>query len=82
MRRDDGSTAELSELEAAVLRYLALNPQRVVSRDELLERVWRLPSNQVRTRTIDMLVMRLREKLGDAAILTVRGKGYRFGGAG
>ena len=82
LRRDDGSTAELSELEAAVLRYLALNPQRVVSRDELLERVWRLPSNQVRTRTIDMLVMRLREKLGDAAILTVRGKGYRFGGPG
>jgi DNA-binding response OmpR family regulator len=37
----------------------------------------------VRTRTIDMLVVRLREKLGDdgdepKVILTVRGKGYRF----
>jgi DNA-binding response OmpR family regulator len=82
LRRDDGSTAELSELEAAVLRYLAGSAQRVVSRDELLERVWRLPSNAVRTRTIDMLVVRLREKLGEAAILTVRGKGYRFGSAG
>jgi DNA-binding response OmpR family regulator len=79
---DDGERRELSELEVAVLRYLAQNPSRVVSRAELLERVWRLPANRVRTRTIDMLVARLREKLrGDTAIQTVRGKGYRFGGA-
>jgi DNA-binding response OmpR family regulator len=83
LRLAGGGERELSELEVAVLRYLALNPARVVSRDELLERVWRLPPNQVRTRTIDMLVARLREKLGDEeAIVTVRGKGYRFGGPG
>ena len=82
LRLDDGSRKELSELEGAVLRYLAVNPGRVVSRDELLERVWRLPANRVRTRTIDMLMVRLREKLGhDDAIVTVRGKGYRMGSA-
>jgi DNA-binding response OmpR family regulator len=81
LRLRDGAVRELSELEVAVLRYLASNPRRVVTRDELLERVWRLPPNQVRTRTIDMLIARLREKLGDeTTIVTVRGKGYRFGG--
>src|SRR5262249_27738934 len=78
-RLDDGGRRELSGLEVAVLRYLAQNPSRVVSRAELLERVWRLPANRVRTRTIDMLVARLREKLRDGeTIQTVRGKGYRF----
>ncbi len=81
LRLGDGSCRELSELECAVVRYLALNPARVISRDELLERVWRLPANRVRTRTIDMLVARLRDKLGDETIVTVRGKGYRFGAA-
>jgi DNA-binding response OmpR family regulator len=81
LRLDGGAPRELSELEACVLRYLAANAARVISRNELLERVWRLPPNQVRTRTIDMLVARLREKLGDETIiLTVRGRGYRFAG--
>lgn len=81
----DGSRVELSEKEVALLRYLAMHPGRVISRDELLARVWRLPSANVRTRTIDMHVVRLREKLGDDAeapriIETVRGKGYVFNG--
>jgi DNA-binding response OmpR family regulator len=81
LRFSDGERRELSELEGAVLRYLAANPSRVVSRNELLERVWRLPANRVRTRTIDMLIVRLREKLRDERVIeTVRGKGYRFGG--
>jgi len=79
---DGGERRELTEIDVAVLGYLARNAARVVSRDELLERVWRLPPNQVRTRTIDMAVARLRDKLGAGeVILTVRGKGYRFTGA-
>jgi DNA-binding response OmpR family regulator len=81
LRFADGQRCELSELEGAVLRYLASHPRRVVSRAELLERVWRLPANRVRTRTIDMMIARLRDKLRDEAVIaTVRGKGYRFGG--
>lgn len=81
LRFDNGQREELSERESELLRYLAQNPGRAVSRDELLERIWRLPSNAVRTRTIDMHVARLREKLRDSpevprVILTVRGKGY------
>ena len=77
----DGSVEPLSERELALLRYLARNAGRAVSREELLEKVWRLPSNGVRTRTIDMHVARLREKLRDdpdapRILSTVRGKGY------
>ncbi len=85
LRFDDGARTELSEREIALLRYLAKNPSRAVSRDELLEKVWRLPPNQVRTRTIDMHVARLREKMRDDGadpkiIATVRGRGYLFRG--
>ena len=81
LRYDDGTRVDLSEREVALLRYLARNAGRVVSRDELLERVWRLAPNRVRTRTIDMHVARLREKLrdqGERVIRTVRGRGYEF----
>jgi len=81
LRFDDGNREELSEREAALLCYLAQNSGRAISRDELLARIWRLPSNSFRTRTIDMHVARLREKLRDSpeqprVIITVRGKGY------
>ena len=83
VRFEDGGRADLSEREAALLRYLATNPGRAVSRDEILSRVWQLDPRGVHTRTIDMHVARLREKLRDdpaepAVIRTVRGKGYMF----
>jgi len=78
----DGRRSELSERETELLRYLAVNAGRVISRDEIMQHVWRLnPHAVLETRTIDMHVARLREKLGDTGerpcvILTVRGKGY------
>ncbi len=85
VRFDDGERAELSDKEAELLRYLAANPGRAISRDELLLRVWQLDPRGVSTRTIDMHVTRLREKLRDDSseprvVLTVRGKGYMFAG--
>ncbi|MBN1566892.1 MAG: response regulator transcription factor [Acidobacteria bacterium] len=86
VRFDDGRRGELSEREMELLRYLAINPKRAVSRDEIMERIWRInPRSVVETRTIDMHIARLREKLRDdpanpRIILTVRGKGYRFAG--
>ncbi len=80
---DDGQRAELSEREVELLRYLAANSGRAVSREEMLANVWRISPKGVTTRTIDMHVARLREKLRDdpaepAVLLTVRGKGYMF----
>jgi len=84
VRFDDGTRTDLSEREAALLKYLAANRGRAISRDEILTRVWRLDPRGLATRTIDMHVARLREKLRDdpaepAVVLTVRGKGYMFG---
>ena len=83
VRFDDGAREGLSEREVELLRYLANNAGRAISREELLARVWRIDPTGLYTRTVDMHVARLREKLRDApsqprVILTVRGKGYMF----
>ncbi|KIG15687.1 Phosphate regulon transcriptional regulatory protein PhoB (SphR) [Enhygromyxa salina] len=83
---DDGSLAALSEREAELLGYLAKHPARAVSRDEILSQVWHLNPARFQSRTIDMHVARLREKLRDNKsaphiIVTVRGKGYMLGHA-
>jgi DNA-binding response OmpR family regulator len=80
-RFNDGERQELSEREVELLRYLANNGDRAVTRDELLANVWRISPDGLPTRTIDMHVARLREKLRDDSaepkvLLTVRGKGY------
>lgn len=83
LKFDDGARVELSEREVELLAYLARNRGRAISRDEILARVWRIEPHGTDTRTIDMHVVRLREKLRDdpaepKIILTVRGKGYMF----
>jgi DNA-binding response OmpR family regulator len=83
VRFKDGDRIELSEREVELLRYLASNAGRAISRDEILMRVWRLDPKHLETRTIDMHIANLREKLRDnldvpAVLLTVRGKGYMF----
>lgn len=85
IRYTQGERKELSERESELLRYLAINAGRAISREEILTRVWRLSGNGAETRTIDMHVARLREKLRDdptepKVLLTVRGKGYMFMG--
>jgi DNA-binding response OmpR family regulator len=81
VRYKDGQRCELSEREVELLRYLAANSGRAISREEILLRVWRLDPKHLETRTIDMHVANLREKLRDDSaepkvLLTVRGKGY------
>lgn len=83
VRFDDGARADLSEREVELLRHLASRAGQVVTRAEIMARVWRIDPAGVATRTIDMHVARLREKLRDPAdqprlIRTVRGRGYLF----
>jgi len=83
VRFSNGQRKELSEREAELLRYLACNAGRAISREEILTRVWRIGAMGAETRTIDMHIVRLREKLHDDSgepkiLLTVRGKGYMF----
>lgn len=70
---------ELSEKECDALAYLCHHRGRDISREELLQRVWRVSSQHMETRSVDMTVSRLRDKLqGQAHITTVRGVGYRL----
>jgi len=83
VRFSGGSRHELSEREAELLHYLVRHRGRAISRDELLANVWRIRPEGLSTRTIDMHVARLREKLRDdpakpQIVLTVRGKGYMY----
>jgi DNA-binding response OmpR family regulator len=78
-----GRTIDLTERETDVLAYLVANPERVIDREELLRYVWKIDPKGLTTRTVDMLVARLREHLGDdpgapEVIATVRGRGYRL----
>ena len=80
----DGHDVELTTMEFALLKDLMESRGRVMSRDLLLERLRGIDSN-VYDRSIDMLISRLREKLGDEPrkprfIRTVRIGGYQFVG--
>ena len=86
IRFHDGERCELSGREAELLRYLAANSGRPVSRDEILERVWRLNPRRLITRTVDMHIAHLRDKLRDnpfspRVLFTVRGTGYMVAAA-
>jgi DNA-binding response OmpR family regulator len=77
------SESPLPERDAAVLRFLAMHRDRVVERSELLQGVWGLDPRGIETRTVDMQMARLRDRLASAGaaaewIETARGRGYRL----
>lgn len=81
-----GKAVRLTQLELDLLYYFAQNPGRVLSREELLEHVWKL-RNAPNTRSVDNFIARLRkyfEPLPDKPvhILSHRGAGYKFIPAG
>ena len=72
----------LTAQEFKTLQFLVRNPDRVISRDELLKEVWG-HQNYLSTRTVDNYILRLRQKLDrDIAkplhFRTVHGMGYKF----
>ncbi|WP_405216027.1 winged-helix domain-containing protein [Agrococcus sp. Ld7] len=77
--RLDGRPIDLTFKEFELLRFLAANPARVFTREQLLSEVWGYDYFGG-TRTVDVHVRRLRAKLGalESLIGTVRGVGYRF----
>ncbi|EQD26835.1 phosphate regulon transcriptional regulatory protein PhoB, partial [mine drainage metagenome] len=76
-----GQTVPLGPTEYRMLEFFMTHPERVFSRDQLLDRLWG-GNVYVEERTIDVHVRRLRkslEKFGvDRFVQTVRGSGYRF----
>ena len=79
----EGRPVELSALEFRLLHYMALNPGRVFSREQLLDSVWG-NDRSVTPRSVDVYIRRIREKIEPkpeqpAYVQTVHGVGYRFG---
>lgn len=68
----------LTALEYRLLLIFAENPSILLTREQLLERIWDISGDFVEDNTLTVYVKRLRQKLGDAVhITTVRGIGYR-----
>lgn len=77
---DRERAVELTLKEFELLRYLMENQGIVLSRDQILEKIWGY-EYAGETRTVDVHIRTLRQKLGDSGFLieTVRGVGYRIG---
>jgi DNA-binding response OmpR family regulator len=78
----DGESCELTPTEFRLLYQLALDRDRVVTRDELLQKIWGRRETR-RDRTVDVFVRRLREKVDRRAprhnfIQTRYGVGYKL----
>ena len=74
-----GEGLTLTDGEFALLFHFADRPNRLVTRSELLEKVWSMPRHSG-SNVVDVVVCRLRRRLGSRGrwIETVRGLGYRF----
>lgn len=73
-----GKQVELTALEYRLLLIFANNRGTLMTRAQILEKIWDIDGNFVEDNTLTVYVKRLREKLGDAiSIETVRGIGYR-----
>ena len=75
-----GRTIEMPPKELELLYFLASSPNRVYTREQLLDRIWGYEYTGD-TRTVDVHIKRIREKIGDHEkwrISTIWGKGYKF----
>jgi two-component system alkaline phosphatase synthesis response regulator PhoP len=73
----DGQEYNLARKEFELLSLLASKPNRVFTREEILSAIWG-DDVIVGNRTIDVHVRKIREKLGDLGIKTIKGVGYKF----
>ena len=69
-----------TSLEYKILLLLFSNQNKLITRENLLEKIWDIAGNFVNDNTLTVYIKRIREKLGDETIIkTVRGLGYRVG---
>ncbi len=74
----EGNEIEFTKKEFGLLKLLISNPKKVFTREEILDRIWG-EDFFGDFRTVDVHVSKIREKLGDSVIKTVRGVGYKLG---
>jgi two-component system, OmpR family, alkaline phosphatase synthesis response regulator PhoP len=72
-----GNPVTLPKKEFELLYFLAQNPNKVFNREDLLQNIWG-SDVYVLARTVDVHIRKVREKIGEGYISTVKGVGYKF----
>ncbi len=67
----------LTSLELKILHLLFTNLNKVVARNDIIEKIWEWTGNDVNDNTVTVYLKRIREKVGNGIITTVKGIGYR-----
>lgn len=68
----------LTSLELKILNLLVTNLNKVVARNDIIEKIWEWTGNDVNNNTVTVYLKRIREKLDTDIIITVKGIGYRI----
>lgn len=74
----DKKKINLTSLELKILNLLFINLNKVVTRNDIIEKIWEWTGNDVNDNTITVYLKRIREKLGTDIIITIKGIGYRI----
>ena len=73
----EGNDIHLPSKTFEIFMFLASNPETVYSRDELLLHLWG-SDDEINARTIDVHIRKIRQKMGERYIHTIKGVGYKF----
>lgn len=74
----DDRKIELTSLELKILHLLFLNINKVVTRNDIIDKIWEWTGNDINDNTVTVYLKRIREKLQSDIIITVKGIGYRI----
>ena len=74
----DNIKVNLSSMELNILSYLITNINKVVTREMILEKIWELTGNDVDDHTVTVYMKRIKDKIGDELITTIKKVGYRI----
>ena len=74
----DEQVLELTSLELKILHLLFLNINKVVTRNDIIEKVWEWTGNDINDNTVTVYLKRIRKKVETDIIKTIKGIGYRI----
>lgn len=74
----DDDQINFTTLELKILHLLFINLNKVVTREDIIYKIWEWTGNDVNDNTVTVYLKRIREKLSNDIIKTVKGIGYRI----
>ncbi len=74
----NGEKIDLSNIELKIVHLLFTNINKVVTREDIIDKIWEWTGNDVNNNTVTVYMKRIREKLEQDIIITIKGIGYRI----